>query len=76
MKFESKIREHAERAARARATGGAKKLAKRKQEGQLNVRERIDALLATRSKAEDRFPLRSFTLAWMTERLAGYAGQV
>ena len=45
MKFEHKIREHAERTARARAMGGPKKLAKRKEEGHLNVRERIDALL-------------------------------
>ena len=45
MKFEDKIREHAERTGRARAMGGPKKLARRKEEGRLNVRERIDALL-------------------------------
>ena len=45
MKFERQIREHAERAARARAMGGPAKLARRKQSGLLDVRERIDRLL-------------------------------
>jgi acetyl-CoA carboxylase carboxyltransferase component len=45
MKFERQIREHAERAARARAMGGPAKLSRRKQDGLLNVRERIDCLL-------------------------------
>ena len=45
MKFKQKIEEHAERTVRAKAMGGAKKLAKRKEEGHLNVRERIDLLL-------------------------------
>ena len=53
MKFEQRIREHAERAARAKAMGGAEKLAKRKQAGvnsailRLNIflRERINRLL-------------------------------
>ena len=45
MKFKQKIEEHVERTTRAKAMGGAKKLAKRKDEGHLNVRERIDALL-------------------------------
>jgi acetyl-CoA carboxylase carboxyltransferase component len=45
MKFERQIREHAERAARARAMGGPEKLSRRKQSGLLDVRERIDRLL-------------------------------
>lgn len=45
MKFEDRIREHAERTARARAMGGPEKLARRRKEGVLNVRERIDRLL-------------------------------
>lgn len=45
MKFGEQIREHAERAARARAMGGSEKLARRKQSGLLNVRERIERLL-------------------------------
>jgi acetyl-CoA carboxylase carboxyltransferase component len=45
MKFEKRIREHAERAARAKAMGGAEKLAQRKQAGVLNARERINRLL-------------------------------
>ena len=45
MKFESRIKEHAERATRAKAMGGPDKLAKRKKDGVLNVRERIDRLL-------------------------------
>ena len=44
-KFEPQIKEHAARGARARAMGGADKLAKRRQAGTLNVRERIDYLL-------------------------------
>lgn len=45
MKFERHIRQHAERAARARAMGGDRKLTARRQAGVLNVRERIDRLL-------------------------------
>ena len=45
MRFEQQIREHAERAARATAMGGPEKLARRRQVGVLNVRERIDRLL-------------------------------
>jgi len=44
MKFADRIREHAERSARAKAMGGAEKLARRKREGHMNVRERIDYL--------------------------------
>lgn len=45
MKFERQIKEHAGRAARAKAMGGPEKLARRRQDGVLNVRERIDRLL-------------------------------
>jgi acetyl-CoA carboxylase carboxyltransferase component len=45
MKFKQKIQAHAERTTRAKAMGGPQKLARRKEEGHLNVRERIDALL-------------------------------
>ncbi|HSN41544.1 MAG TPA: carboxyl transferase domain-containing protein, partial [Burkholderiales bacterium] len=45
MKFPEKIAAHAERTRRATAMGGPDKLAKRKQSGVLNVRERIDYLL-------------------------------
>lgn len=45
MKFEEQIREHARRAARARAMGGADKLARRRQAAIMDVRERIDYLL-------------------------------
>lgn len=45
MKFEQQMRDHAERAARAKAMGGPEKLAKRRQAGMLNVRERIEYLL-------------------------------
>jgi len=45
MKFERQIREHAERAARAKVMGGPEKLSRRTEAGLLNVRERIDRLL-------------------------------
>jgi len=45
VKFEKQIREHAERSVRARAMGGPKKLAKRKESGLMDVRARIDYLL-------------------------------
>ncbi|MCC7484061.1 MAG: methylmalonyl-CoA carboxyltransferase [Burkholderiales bacterium] len=45
MKFERQVREHAERAARAREMGGPEKLARRRKPGVLDVRERIDRLL-------------------------------
>lgn len=45
MKFEAQIREHIRRGERARAMGGADKLAGRRQAGVMNVRERIDYLL-------------------------------
>lgn len=45
MKFENKITKHAERTLRAKAMGGAEKLAKRSKDGVMNVRERIDYLL-------------------------------
>ncbi len=44
MKFADKIKDHAERTSRAKAMGGPKKLALRKREGVMNVRERIDYL--------------------------------
>lgn len=45
MKFGQQIKQHAERAARAKAMGGPEKLARRKEAGVLDVRERIDRLL-------------------------------
>jgi acetyl-CoA carboxylase carboxyltransferase component len=45
MKFDDKIKEHAARQRIARAMGGEDKLAKRRQPGVLNARERIDYLL-------------------------------
>jgi acetyl-CoA carboxylase carboxyltransferase component len=45
MKFERQIKDHEARAARARTMGGEAKLAKRRQAGQLNARERIERLL-------------------------------
>lgn len=45
MKFGKQIEEHAQRRRRAQAMGGPEKLAKRRQAGQLNARERIDRLL-------------------------------
>ncbi|MBI4381635.1 MAG: methylmalonyl-CoA carboxyltransferase, partial [candidate division NC10 bacterium] len=45
MRFGKQIREHVERAARAKAMGGPEKLARRKAAGALDVRERIDRLL-------------------------------
>jgi acetyl-CoA carboxylase carboxyltransferase component len=45
MRFGRQIREHAERAARAKAMGGPEKLSRLGQAGVLNVRERIDRLL-------------------------------
>ena len=44
-KYADKVREHAERAKRARAMGGPEKLAKRAKQGLLSARERIDYLL-------------------------------
>lgn len=65
MAFEEKLKELAEREARARAMGGEKKLAARKAQGLLNARERIDyladpgsflesGLLATSFRPEDK----------------------
>jgi len=45
MKFADRIKDHAERSARAKAMGGPEKLAKRAREGALNARERIDYLV-------------------------------
>jgi acetyl-CoA carboxylase carboxyltransferase component len=45
MKFRQQISEYAARAASARAMGGPEKLARRRQDGVLNVRERIERLL-------------------------------
>ncbi len=45
MKFEERIREHEARTCIAKAMGGEDKLAKRRQSGILNVRERIEYLL-------------------------------
>ena len=45
MKFEDRIKEHAERTTRAKAMGGADKLARRAKPGILNARERIEYLL-------------------------------
>ena len=44
-KFETQFKDHARRATRARAMGGADKLARRRKPGVLNARERIDYLL-------------------------------
>ena len=44
MKFADRIKDHGERSARAKAMGGPDKLARRKREGVMNVRERIDYL--------------------------------
>ena len=53
MKFERQIKDHEARAARARTMGGEAKLAKRRQAGQLNARERIDRA-AGRQRHDDR----------------------
>jgi acetyl-CoA carboxylase carboxyltransferase component len=45
MKFEGRSEEHEERRRRAMTMGGPEKLAKRRQAGIMNVRERIDSLL-------------------------------
>jgi acetyl-CoA carboxylase carboxyltransferase component len=45
MKFEKQIEDHERRRSRARAMGGEDKLAKRRTEGLLNARERIERLL-------------------------------
>ena len=45
MKFERQIKQHEALAARARMMGGEDKLEKRRKDGQLNARERIDRLL-------------------------------
>ena len=45
MAFEDLIKELKERTARVLQMGGAEKLAKRKAEGHLNARERIDYLI-------------------------------
>ena len=45
MPFEEKIKQHEERRRKAMAMGGAEKLAKRKQQGLLNARERVERLL-------------------------------
>lgn len=45
MPFELMLKELAERRAKALAMGGPEKLAKRKAEGQLNARERVELLL-------------------------------
>jgi len=45
MKFERQVREHEARTRRAKAMGGEDKLAKRRQSGIMNARERIDYLL-------------------------------
>src|SRR5690606_21834338 len=45
MAFETLIEELAQREARARAMGGEEKLARRRAEGVLNARERIDRLV-------------------------------
>lgn len=45
MKFQNRIEEHEKRTRRAKAMGGEEKLRKRKEQGLLNVRERIDYLL-------------------------------
>lgn len=52
MAFEEKIREHAERRAKALSMGGATKLNKRKTDGVLNARERIERLTDTGSFRE------------------------
>ena len=44
QKFEGQVLEHGERARRARQMGGADKLEKRRKQGALSVRERIDRL--------------------------------
>jgi methylmalonyl-CoA decarboxylase subunit alpha len=45
LKFQDRIEEHEKRTRRAKAMGGEEKLRKRKEQGLLNVRERIDYLL-------------------------------
>jgi methylmalonyl-CoA decarboxylase subunit alpha len=45
MKFEAKIEEHQRRSSRAKGMGGPEKLAKLKQAGLMNVRERIEYLV-------------------------------
>lgn len=45
MKFQDRIEEHEQRTRRAKAMGGEEKLRKRKEQGVLNVRERVDYLL-------------------------------
>ncbi len=45
MSYEEKIKEHEARRRKAEAMGGADKVAKRRQQGLLNARERVDRLL-------------------------------
>ncbi len=45
MAFEEKIHDHELRGRKAKAMGGAEKLAKRKEQGVLNARERVDRLM-------------------------------
>ena len=52
MAFEQTLKELEERRAKAQAMGGADKLAKRKSEGHLNARERIDYLIDPESFSE------------------------
>src|SRR5262245_44665554 len=52
MAFEQTLRELEERRAKALAMGGEEKLAKRKSEGHLNARERIDYLIDPGSFSE------------------------
>lgn len=49
MKFRDRIEEHAQRSAKAVGMGGPEKLARRKQSGHLNARQRVDRLLDTGS---------------------------
>ena len=52
MTYADKIAEHARRRARALGMGGPEKLARRKAQGLLNARERLDALLDPESFSE------------------------
>ena len=53
MAFEEPLKQLRERTARALAMGGPEKLAKRKAEGHLNARERIDYLVETLKSYRD-----------------------
>ena len=63
MAFEQLLKEYAERRARALAMGGPQRLAKRRQSGWMNSRERIDCLLDAGSFAESGLFATSLNLA-------------